>query len=128
MRSRFCDIIEYIFIPRILFSSYHVVTFHMIILPSPYCHYVCVSVCVYRQHKYDEFLCVILLLLMLQEQLMNFQECIREVMMQSLLREQPEVETVSMTTADPLKDGDETQDCSDDSAAVSTLRVMTSSF
>ena len=51
---------------------------------------------------------------------MNFQECIREVMMQSLLREQPEVETVSMTTADPLKDGDETQDCSDDSAAVST--------
>ena len=121
MRSRFCDIIEYIFIPRILFSSYHVVTFHMIILPSPHCLLcVCVCVCVYRQHEYDEFLCVILLLLMLQEQLMNFQECIREVMMQSLLREQPEVETVYMTTADPLKDGDETLDCSDDSAAVST--------
>ena len=64
------------------------------------------------------FLKVILLLLMLQEQLMNFQECIREVMIKSLLRKQPDVERVSVTTADFLKDGDETQDCSDDSAAV----------
>ena len=40
---------------------------------------------------------------------MNFQECIREVMIQRLLREQPDVGTVSVTTADPLKDGDEAQ-------------------
>ena len=33
---------------------------------------------------------------------MNFQECIREVMIQTMLREQPDVETVSVTTADPL--------------------------
>ena len=33
---------------------------------------------------------------MLQEKLMNFQECIREVMIQRLLREQPDVETVSV--------------------------------
>ena len=33
---------------------------------------------------------------------MNFQECIREVMIQRMLREQPDVETVSVTTADPL--------------------------
>ena len=50
---------------------------------------------------------------MLNEQLMNFQECIREVMIQSLLREQPDLETVSVTTADPVKDGDETQDPSE---------------
>ena len=44
MRGRYCDIIEHVFIPRILFSSYCVVTCHMIILPSPHCHYVCVCV------------------------------------------------------------------------------------
>ena len=49
---------------------------------------------------------------------MIFQECIREVMIQRMLREQPDVETMSVTTADFLKDGDETQDSSDDSLAV----------
>ena len=59
---------------------------------------------------------------------MNFQECIREVMIQSLFREQTDAETVSVTTADLLKDDDETQDCSDDSAAVTMKRIMTSSY
>ena len=33
---------------------------------------------------------------------MNFQEYIREVMIQTMLREQRDVETMSVTTADPL--------------------------
>ena len=49
-------------------------------------------------------------------------------MIQSRFREQTDVETVSVTTADLLKDDDETQDCSDDSAAVTMKRIMTSSY
>ena len=52
---------------------------------------------------------------------MNFQERIGEVMIQRLSRSQPEIETASVNAAGPLRDGDDTQGFSDNTAAVAIV-------